>query len=233
MANLVDAEEPVQPVQSPEQPQYSTDQWIAWLQEDEGRGHVAQGLPLLAEGMEALYAVMQKGKGKGSWQNGGWQVKGKDGKSFGKGLGKQNKGKGKGNNWNEKRNFIRKCNRCGKSGHMARDCPDAALSPIDQNWIGSDWNPGKPSLDAQSPQSGVNMVTLCLNQDSTLDYRLNKNAGLVNHLKFVPTRTIKKCPIEVNVGDTSIEVNQFPSLDKPVTLIKKKKNQTLKYQETQ
>ena len=73
--------EPVQPMQNPESMAYTADQWIAWLQEDNGRGHVAQGLPLPTEGMEALYAVMQEGKGKGNWQSGGWQIKGKGGKA--------------------------------------------------------------------------------------------------------------------------------------------------------
>ena len=65
MANLVDADKPIQPVQNPEQPQYFSDQWIAWLQEDEGKGYVAQRLPLPTEGMEALYAVMRKAKVNG------------------------------------------------------------------------------------------------------------------------------------------------------------------------
>ena len=155
-ANLVDD---VAPVQQPQPPSdcsmYSTDQWIAWLQEDEGKIHVAQGLPLPAEGTEALYAVVQKGKGKGNWQSNGWQTKGK-GKGWekgnpSKGFGKSNKGKGKGKNWDEKGNFIGKCNKCGKGGHMARDCTEVALNPLEQYWIGSDWSPAKSSHDAQPP----------------------------------------------------------------------------------
>ena len=73
-ANLVDENQPIlQPQELPSSQAYSTDQWIAWLQEEEAKHHVAQGLPLPTEGIEALYAVMHKGKGKGNWQNKGWQ----------------------------------------------------------------------------------------------------------------------------------------------------------------
>lgn len=79
------------------------------------------------------------------------------------------RGKGKGKHSDEKRHFIGKCDRCGKNGHMARDCPDAALNPIDQYRIGSDRSPGRSSQDAQSPQTGVNMVTLRLTHDAKVD----------------------------------------------------------------
>ena len=229
-ANLVDNVEPVYPTQNAEQLQYTTDQWIAWLQEDEGKVHVAQGLPLPAEGTEALYAVMQKGKGKGNWQSGGWQIKGKgkgnwqtaDGKSGSKGFGKTAKGKGKGKNWDEKGNFIGKCNRCGKGGHMARDCPDAALNPVEQYWIGSDWSPGRSSSEPQSPQTGVNMVTLCLTQDSQVDYRLNQKTNLVKPLKFVPTYTSTNFPIDIIVDNNVAEETEFPLLDQSVTQSKQR-----------
>ena len=105
---------------------------------------------------------------------------------------------------------------------MPRDCPDAALNPLDQCWIGNDWSPGRSSQDAQSPQSGVNMVTLCLTQDATVDYRLNKNSGPVNPLKFVPTHTSTNVQVGVNIEENIIEVNKLPILNKPVMQIKRK-----------
>ena len=105
-ANLIDdnAPRPVE-VEPQEEQKFSTDQWIAWLQDEEGKQHIASGLPLPAEGMDALYAVVQKGKGKGGSPKGkgkgfgknNWQPKGK-GKTGGRDGGKSPKGSGKSSN---------------------------------------------------------------------------------------------------------------------------------------
>ena len=115
-ANLV-AETPPTEAESEAQEsmKYSTEQWIAWLQEDEGKYHVAQGFPLPPEGKNALHSVVQKGKGKGKsyqggdWQSvkGGWQTKGK-GKGYGFQPYQASKGalKGKGKGRSQYRLFL-------------------------------------------------------------------------------------------------------------------------------
>ena len=188
-ANLIDDVAPAPP--EPESLKYSTEQWIAWLQGDEGRYHVSRGLPLPDKGKDALYAVVTKGKGKGkgwqshaqggkAWQNEGWQSKGK-GKSKGDHYGGKSddgnspKGKGKSPNWDLEGKFIGKCNICNKPGHMARDCQEAGLHQVANYWIGneSDWSANSP--EQWSPGSGTSDITLCITQEATVNYRLDKN----------------------------------------------------------
>ena len=128
-----------------------------------------------------LYTLKsKKGKGKGKaaqgngWQGkGGWKTKGK-GKGY-KGGGKATpKGKGKSPNWDANGKFIGKCNICDQEGHMARECPNKAVNNVESYWIGSDWTPGTASVGASSPMRGTNEVTLCINQEATVDYWLNK-----------------------------------------------------------
>ena len=156
-------------------------------------------------------AVMQKGKGKGNWQ-----FKGKGaGNTGNKGNGKQTKGKGKGKNSDEQGKFIGKCNRCSKNGHMARECPDNQLNPVEQYWMGdnSDWS-GSSNGSHQSP-ANTNSVTLCHTKEASVNYRLDTQFKPVGISNFVPPKTSTTFPLEIVSNDETKYVVDFPSLDSP------------------
>ena len=111
-ANLV-AEEPLAP-------EYSRDEWVAYLITDEGWNAYQVGEEVPPDALrEVLTLVPSKGKGKGFGKKGesskGSKGKGKFGKGS-KGSGKSGFGK------NNSSQFNGNCHNCGAYGHRAADC---------------------------------------------------------------------------------------------------------------
>ena len=127
---------------------------MSWIQDAEGQAALNSGveLPNRPEVQCALLAVATgKGKGKSNWTNKGG--KGKDSGGKGKDAGKG----GKGGQGQGSYTFKGKCHICDQPGHMARDCPNRALQPVEgsQNW----------------PTGQSSNVTLCLTESVFTGYR--------------------------------------------------------------
>ena len=79
--------------------------------------------------------------------------------------------------------------------------------------VDSTWSAPSASQSAQSPTGGVNMVTLCITQDGTVDYRLNKSLNSIKAPDFVATHTSTTFPIDVVLESDIDNQSQFPSVD--------------------
>ena len=111
-ANLV-ADEPLAP-------EYSREEWVAYLITDEGWNAYQVGEEVPPDALrEVLTLVPSKGKGKGFGKKGD-SSKGNKGKGK---LGKGSKGSGKsGFGKNNSSQFNGNCHNCGAYGHRAADC---------------------------------------------------------------------------------------------------------------
>ena len=78
----------------------------------------------------------------------------------------------------------------------------------DSNWSYPSASQGTPFLTA-----GVNMVTLCITQDATVDYRLNKSLNSIKAPDVVPTHTSTSFPMDVVLESDIDNQSQFPSFD--------------------
>ena len=104
---------------------FTVEEWIAWIQDEEGQAFVASGNALPTEGQDAIDSVISgKGKGKSGWHKG--KGKGKDSKGDGKGAGTKGKGKGKNGAKGQGKGRNGACNTCGEMSHRLRVPPEAS-----------------------------------------------------------------------------------------------------------
>ena len=139
------------------QEDYTTSDWIAWLETDEGWGAFESGYESPPE--EALKATLctlvkggQKGQGKGWFKNAG----GKSPKGKGKG---KDGGKGKG------KAFTGNCFNCDETGHRAADCPKPKRERSGKGVRSVEQSPN------YSPATGKANFMIMSYEDAIVDYR--------------------------------------------------------------